>query len=147
MPRPGSHVIHLDWARHHRPVAAATHTATVAIRRPGGTPGVFDPDTGRTPVEPFTSHHSGTARIQVLTAAEQETLVGGQEVTTLGYRVTVDHDAATGAVDFAVNDLVDVTAVDDNGDPTLVGRTLTVVAVARGSLAWERVLAATDDLG
>lgn len=137
-------VIPVDWSAHHRGIVEATFTGECEIRRPGGTPGVFDPVTGTTPVTPHPVHYAGGCRVQVLPALEQEAVTGGQEVTTLGYRITVAYDAAA---QLAVDDLIKLTALDDNGDPTLVGRTLKVRSFARGTLAWERDIYATDSLG
>lgn len=142
--RPGTSVIPSTWSAGHRPVVNATHTGTCTIRHPGGTPGVFDPVTGETPVTPYTPHYVGACRVQVMPALEQEIVTGGQEVTMVGYRVTIRYDAAD---DLAVGDLLTITGVDDNGDPALVGVTMRVDSFERGSLAWERVIHATDNLG
>lgn len=135
-------VIPEDWSDHHRGVVAATHTATIALRRPGGTRGAFDDATGTWPITPFPSYYAGPARVQVLDAGEQERTAGEQEISTLGYAVMLDH-----AVDgMQLEDLCTVTEVDDNGDPWLVGRALTVKAMETGSLHWERRLLCTDAL-
>lgn len=134
--------IPVDWSAHHRPVLAGTRTATVTLRRPGGTPGAFDPVTGSYPSTPFAAYLETEARIQVLPSNDQVRLAGEQEYSTLGYQVTLDHEA-TGV---QLDDLVTVTAVDDNGDTDLVGRELTVESIERGSLHWERVLVCTDNL-
>lgn len=131
-----------DWSTHHRPVLSGTRTATVTLRRPGGTPGTFDPEAGTRPTTPFEAYYTGEARVQVLPASEQDHLTGGQEVSTLGYAVTLDHEV-TGV---QLEDLCTVTAIDDNGDPELIGRDLVVEAIQRGSLHWERRLLCTDDL-
>lgn len=154
MPRPLGHpgrstpVIEPGWAATHRPIVEGTFGATISIRRPGGTPGVFDPVTGTTATTPFEAHYTGSARVQVLPALEQTRVAADQELTTVGYRLSVAYDAdiepVTGGV---VNCLVDITAVDENGQPSLVGVTLTVRSIERGSLAFERDLLCTDDLG
>lgn len=131
-----------DWSDHHRPVLAGTHTATVTLRRPGGTPGAFNPTTGTYPSTPFTAYYTGAARVQILNPAEQERLAGEQEVSTLRYSVTLDHEV-TGV---QLDDLCRVTVVDDNGDTELVGRDLVVESIERGSLHWERRLVCTDNL-
>lgn len=140
-------VIAAAWSAHHRGVAAATHTATVTLRHPGGTVGEFDPETGTYPTVPHEPYYGAgatepNARIQVLATADQQRLAGEQETTTLGYAVMLDH-----TVDgMQLGDLVTVTAVDDNGDPWLVARVLTVEAMESGSLHWERRLICTDNL-
>ena len=132
------------WADAHRPTIRGTWTGECTIRRPGGTQGEFDPETGTYPTVPHDPHHTGKCRVQVqpIFSADRET--GGQEVTVAGYLVVVDRDTST---ETAVGDICKMTAVDDNGDPALVGRELTVSGVAYGSLAWERDLTAIDNLG
>lgn len=138
-------VIPPGWAVHHRPVAAGAMTASIAIRPPGGIPGEFDETTGRRgPTVPLPAHYTGPARIQSQPVfGTREAVSGGQEISTLTYLVAIELEGADGC---KVGDLVKVTAVDDNGDPTLVDRTLTVAGVARGSLSWERDLLCIDDL-
>lgn len=137
-------VIPADWAAHHRPVAAGGMTATIAIRLPGGTPS-FNEETGQTTTTPFAPYLSGRARIQVAPVfGGGETVAGGQEITTVSYLVALELE---GSDAIAVNHLVDVMGVDDNGGTDLVGRTLKVESVARGSLLFERDLVCIDDLG
>ncbi len=151
MPLPGSQVIGPRWADHHRPVVAATFTATCSIRHPGGTPGVFNPVSGTRPITPHPVFHTGPCRVQVLGSISGQVstpVTAEQEISTINYRVSVDWDAVTsGADDIFVDDLVTFSAVGRNGDPTLVGRTLTVRGITRGSLVWSRALTCTDSLG
>lgn len=120
-------------------------TATVEGRRPGGTTGPIDPVTGERTIVPFAPHYTGAARIQVVPIfGGGDAVSGGQEVTTVAYLVAVRLAESN---QWKVDDLVKMTAVDANGDTTLVGRELTVTGMARGSLAWERDLVCTDDLG
>ena len=147
--RPGTEVIPAGWSADHRPVVKGTFTATVAIRHPGGTQGAFDPETGTYPNTPHPAHYGAgatepNARIQVQPIFSGERDTAGQLVSVAGYLVVVDRDTSTAT---AVGDICKVTAVDDNGDPSLVNRELTVSGVARGSLAWERDLTCLDDLG
>jgi hypothetical protein len=135
-------VIPADWSAHHRPVFDTTHTATVTLRRPGGTQGAFDPATGTWGNTPATAYFTGPARIQLLSDSEQNRMAGEQEVSTLGYAVMLDH-AVTGV---QIDDVLKVTAVDDNGDTGLVNRELSVEAIVRGSLHWERRLLCTDTI-
>lgn len=143
MPLPGSHVIHPDWISHHRPVAEGGFTAAVHINAEGtGEPVWDDADqVSRTPAGP--ERYLGGARIQLLTLTEAQRLVAEQQITTLAYLVVVSLDATTVEVD----DIVTIDQVDADGDQSLIGRQLRVRAVARGSLAWERDLVCTDDLG
>lgn len=143
-PLPNTRVIPVDWSAHHRPVVADTWTATVTIRRPGGTQGAFDEATGTYPVTPYAAHYSGKARIQVQPIFSGERDAAGQVVSVAGYLVVVDLATSD---ETKVDDVVKITAVDTNGDPSLVNRELTVSGVARGSLVWERDLTCLDDLG
>lgn len=142
--RPGTSVVPPHWSEAPRVVMAGTRTATVEIRHPGGTQGPFDPNTGTYPTVPHPAHHTGTARIQALDAQEQEQLVAEQQVTTTGYRISVD----LACDEVLVGDVVTVTALDTTiGDPFTVGRTFTVRSFGQGSTAWQRHLICTDDLG
>lgn len=135
-------VIPPAWSAHHRPAANSTHTAIVELRRPGGTPGDFDRETGTPTVTPHAPYYEGPARIQLLPSETQEVDAAEQEISLTRYAVMLDA-AVTG---FALEDLCQVTAVDDNGDTWLVGRELTVYAFESGSLHWERRLLCTDSL-
>lgn len=140
-------VIPADWSAHHRPIVDSTHTATVELRRPGGTKGEFIESTGTYGTVPFPPYYGAgatepNARIQVLPANAQEKQAADQEISTLGYAVMLDF-AVVGA---QLDDLVKVVAVGDNGDAWLVGRELTVTSIEGGSLHWERRLLATDNL-
>lgn len=135
-------VIPADWAVHHRPVAAASHTATISLRHPGGTRGAFNKTTGTWATTPYAAYYTGPARVQVLATGDQVRMAGEQEVSTLGYAVMLGH-AVSG---MQLEDLCTVTAVDDNGDAWMVGRQLTVKTIESGSLHWERRLLCTDDL-
>lgn len=140
--RPGTAVIPTSWAAGHRPTLAGTRDATVQLRRPGGTQGDFDPDTGTYPTVPHEPYYTGAARIQVLANQAQQHLVAEQEISLLAYAVYLEH-TVSGALR---SDLCTVTAVSDNGDPELVGRTLIVEAIERGSLQWQRHLVCIDNL-
>lgn len=143
--RPGTRVFPVRWGEQHQPVVDQTFTATIAWRLPGGTEGPFDKDALNKTVTPFPAYATGPARVQVLPALQQDKVVDeDDQVTTVGYRVSVPVDAT----DYQVGNLGTVTDVEvGNGDPTLVGRVLTVVAIERGSLVFERDLICTDNLG
>jgi hypothetical protein len=135
-------VIPADWSAHHRPAANSTHTATVQLRHAGGTRGEFDRETGTYAFTPHAPYYSGPARIQLLPAETQEVEAAEQQVSLTRYGVMLDAEV-TG---FALEDLCKITAVDDNGDPWLVGREITVYAAEGGSLHWERRLLCRDNL-
>lgn len=145
MPLPSTRVIHPEWAEHHRPVAEGGMTATCSLRLPGGTAtGDFDDEAGNTPAESNAPYHSGPCRIQAMSTRAQEALAAEQEVTSLAYLVTVEWDAGTPEQDIEAKHLVHIDSVDDNGDPTLVGKDLVVRSVVHGSLVFERDLICTD---
>lgn len=147
MPRPGTAVIPHGWAAHHRDAIAGTMTATCDLRHPGGTGKTFDPNTGSSSTTAATPYVTGArCRVQAITEPGATTLDAAQLVTTVAYLVTIAFDDA-GAADAKVDDLITITAADDNATPGLVGRTLTVKSRVRGSLAWELDLTCVDDLG
>lgn len=135
-------VVGTGWSAHHRPVANATHTCTISMRRPGGTKGAFDPAPSTYPVTPSAPYYTGKARIQMVSDSDLKRLIAGQDIGTLAYRVSIDHNV--GGIE--LEDLVTITAIDENGDASLVGRSLTVDTVTRSSLHWERVMVCIDDL-
>ncbi len=135
-------VIPDGWAAHHRPVLAGTRGATVTLRRPGGTQGEFDPGSGTYPTTPHPAYYTGAARIQLPGDADRVRMAAEQEVSTQAYAVMLDH-AVTG---MQLDDVVTVTAVDDNGDQWLVGREMSIETIEAGSLHWERRLLCTDNL-
>lgn len=147
MPRPGTAVIPHGWAAHHRPVTTAAMTATCSLTHPGGTGKTFDPTTGTTSDTPNTAYVT-SAPCAVMSAAGPDAarLFGEQLASTLSLVVKVDWTAA-GSASVKVDDVLVVTAVDDNGDPTLVNRSLRVAGVARSSVAWERLLGCVDMQG
>lgn len=108
----------------------------VNLRVAGGTP-VFNPDTGRsdvTPNAPFASDVA--ANITAITdSTVQAADVVDDQVRVLGYLVTIPADTA--ATDLDENILVDVIS---SPDPMLVGVTLTVTDIVRGSRLFERAL-------
>lgn len=138
--RPGTPVIPATWSEAPRTVVGKTWTSQCEIRHPGGVKGIFDATTGTYPLTPHTPHFTGKARLQVLDAQERANLVAAEPITTLAYRVSVTVDATA----VQVEDVLKVTGLDANGDPTLVDHQLVVKSFSRGSLAWERDLICID---
>lgn len=142
--RPGTPVIPKTWSKAPRVVFEKTRTASCTIRHPGAAKtGPLNQTTGTYPMDPPAPHFSGSARVQVLNAQDREQLVGGEPVTTVGYLVCI----SIAADEVKVDDVVTVTCTDDNGDPLLTNHELIVKSFATGSLAWERDLICTDNLG
>lgn len=145
--RPGTPVIPANWSDAPRNVMAGTRTGACELRHPGAATGPFDPDTGKYPGAPNDAYWTGTCRIQaapVFGGGQEDT--AGEPVTTVAYLVAVDLEADDPSDQVRVGDLLTVTGLDDNGDPTLVGRDLPVQSIARGTLAWERDLVCVDHL-
>lgn len=143
MPLPGSRVLHPRWAARSRPVAESLLEDWVEIRRPGGTPGAFDPNTGAQASTPTAAYHAGWGSVQVLPGIDQVHDQAGQQVSTLGYRVSVEADAP----EPAVGDIVRVVTPGPNSDALLAGREMTVRSAETGSAHWTRDLICVDDLG
>lgn len=143
--RAGTPVIPAGWSTAPRTVMAGTRTATVTIRRPGGTQGAFDPETGDYETTPYAPHYTGPARVQMLSTQDRATVVAEDDITTVAYQVTVPLTADQ----IAIGHLVTVSAVDASiGDAAAVGHELLVRSFGdTNTLAWERVLICTRDLG
>lgn len=144
--RPDTAVIPPNWSDTHRPVVEKTMTGTCTIRRPGGTGKSFDPETRATTITPHAAHYEGPCRVQMLPLFGRASDAADQPVANQGYLVTITWDAAGDAVPLSVDDIVTVTAVEENGDPSLVDRTLIVGGITRGTLTWERDLLCTENL-
>lgn len=146
--RPGTQVIPSKWSQAARIVIGKTRTGCCTLRHQGSTPGDFDSETGTYPdAVPHAGYWSGTCRVQVAPLlGGQAQDAAGEPVTTVGYMVAVDVKADDPDDEIRIGDLVRVDALDDNGDPSLIGRDLTVVSIARGTLAWERDLGCLDQV-
>lgn len=127
------------------PVAAGTFPDVVSLRVPGGTPG-WSEASHRTEVIPFAPFATNVpARIQPIGgAAGNEPEVADDQVTVAGYRVSLPLTGVDGVdeivVDGEQNTLIDVTA---SPDPLLIGKTIRVVDIVRGSHRFERTLLCT----
>lgn len=141
--RPGTPVIPADWSAAPRIVMEGTRTAAVALRHPGVATGAFDPATGTYPGAQEAAYWTGTARVQAApTFVDRD--AADEAITARAYLVTVELEADDPDGELRLGDLVDITGGDANIDPTLIGRSLTITSVARGSLAWERDLLCVD---
>ena len=138
--RPGTAVIPTGWAASLRPAAVGTMTATVSVRHKGSTT-VFDGT--QTVTTPLPSYAADVpARVLAVTTKEHTVVAAGDPVHVRGYLVTVPvaFDNADAAGGVAEEDLVTVTACDDWA---LVGKTLRVDDLIRGSDVVERDLFCT----
>lgn len=136
-------VIPTDWAEHHRPTATAALNATCSIRHTGGTQGTFNAGTGTyTGGSANAAHYTGVCGVADLPAAERALVIASEEVPSVGYRLDLPIDAAP---ELRVDDIVTITSVDDNGDPSLVGKVLSVESIHRSSLAFNRAAFCTEN--
>lgn len=131
----------IDWANAGLIlVVADVVTGTCTIRRPGAVKGTFDKTTGTYPVTLPEPHYVGGCLIRPMTRHEREELAAEEPVTGVGYQVVVDLDASTQVRD---DDILEIAAIDANGDPMLLDVPLQVRAFVRGSLPWQRDLRCT----
>lgn len=138
----GTAVIHPDFTAALRTRADATHTTTCSIRHTGGVVGSFNEATGKKDVIPFAPHFVGACLVERLPASETDPVAGDEQVPTLTYTVAVGAEDALSTV---TGDLVTFTAVDDNGDGTLVGKVMTVDSIDRDSITAERVFRCSEN--
>lgn len=130
------------WDQAHRRVPAGIMPDVVSLRAPGGAPTWSEAD-HQTEVVPSGAFATGVpARISAIGAGETPQVVD-EHVNVAGYNVFLPLDAD--GVDLVVtngeaNTLLDVTG---SLDPTLVGKTLRVTGMVRGSTRFERHLLAT----
>ncbi|MFI6296854.1 DUF6093 family protein [Nonomuraea sp. NPDC050790] len=138
MPLSGHTPIHPRWSEHHRPVATGTQTGTCTIRRPGTGDGTQDPDGTWHPPAP-TVVYAGPCRITPQTDDARYVVSGERRVTTRGYEVAIEWDAA----EILEGDHL---TVDTARDPRLPDTELRVMDVRMASEQWERVLVCEQDL-
>lgn len=138
----GTAVIHRDFTDALRTRADATHTSTCSIRHLGGTAGAFNEATGKKDLIPFPAHFTGACLVERLPASETDPVAGDEQVPTLTFTVAVGAEDAPATV---TGDLILVTAVDGNGDLSLVGKTLTVDSIDRDSITAERVFRCSEN--
>lgn len=126
-------VIHRHWESHHYPVAEGQMTAECVITREGHAAS-FDEVSGRSIRPTATTVYDNECRVQRSIDPPGNTASADRQVAIAEYVVTIP--VGSGLV--RIGDLVKVTAC--TGDPDLVGLTLTVTNVRRGSLTWQRDL-------
>jgi hypothetical protein len=129
-------VVPTDWESHTTVTVAGLMTeATVHLRRPGGTT-TFNVSTGVTDVVPYVPFATFVpARITPISAAE--VAVVEERAWILGYRVTVPVSVAPNPAQ--LDEGVEVVVVTCS-DPMLVGDTLRVTDVVRGTHLLQREL-------
>lgn len=137
-------VIPPDWAAHHRGAADQTHLVTCSIRHPkAGTPGTFNATTGGyVGASTAAAHFTGPCRVTDVIRAKGLRVIASEEIPEAGYMLIL---AVGDAPEVTVDDIVTFPQVDDNGDPTLVGKTMAVDSIRRSSLSFERVLFCSEN--
>lgn len=134
MPRPGSSVVHPDWAANNRPAAESVLTDRCTITRPGAPATAFDPVTGAvgSPV-PVTVATDVACRVSYDTTTPrrqnfaEETIESARHLVELPYSHT----------DVQPDDVVTITASDD---PAQVGRNYKVIKDGAATYTWTRLL-------
>lgn len=140
--RPGTRVIPTTWGRDHAPVVTKAMRGTCQALPPGDGALVFDPTekiSKRGDVDPT---YDGPCRIQILNAQDQSAVVAEQAQITVGYLVTLSL-LEPGADEITTAHRIKVTATDE--DPSLVGKTLSITSLVRGTERFERDLFCTED--
>jgi hypothetical protein len=127
----------VDWEATHAPIVTAQWQteATVALRKPGGT-SAWDEALGRTKTVPFLPFVADVpAKISPITANDVN--VVDERAWVLGYRVALPRDVAPtpGQLDEGIEVVVQTCS-----DPMLVGVTMRVSEVVRGTHRFEREL-------
>lgn len=138
MPLAGHKPMHGRWSEHHRPVATGTQTATCTITRPTDGGGTLDDARVWHPAETSTVYR-GPCRVTPQSADSRYVVSGDQRVTTRGYEVAIEWDAA----EVLEGDNI---RIDTARDPRLTGMDLRVTDVRMASEQWERILIAEQDL-
>jgi len=138
-PLQSTRVMHPQWAAHHAPVTEGTMNAACEITH-GSTGGGWNPATGPTPGTP-TVTYTGRCRVVYESTQPRDADAADQAVTSL----TVGVALPAGSAPQSKGARVRITAVDANGPAGLVGRVLTVAAVAYPSQALDQNLTCTDD--
>jgi hypothetical protein len=127
-------VIPDGWSAHHAPVSQGAMQCDVALEMPGES--TWTPEDGFTPATPVVTW-SGRARIQANANAPAQPLTGDQNVTTTTYLIVIPRTAPQPDIEKV---RVVVTAVDPNGDFSLVGKRFIIQSVETGTQVWERDL-------
>lgn len=138
-PLTSTRVMHPRWSEHHAPVTAGTMNATCEITH-GATGGGWDPATGPTSGTP-TVTYTGRCRVAYDSTQPRDTDAADQVITIR----TVNVALPAGSAPQGPGARLRVTAVDANGPAGMVGRVLTVEAVAYPSQTVDQNLTCTDD--
>lgn len=155
MPRPThhrgsgrSHPIPTDWTVGPSSVVAdavATSGCTVRIGEPGGDP-VWNPVSNQVETPDVPPVYAGPAEVYLVTDADMVRMVAGDEVSARVYGVKLPADAALTVTDpdgtLRRVDVGNVIRVTTDPDPELVGKTLTLKAIDRGTRRFSRLLLA-----
>lgn len=139
-PLPGYQVFPDGWSAHHRPVAAATMTATCDLADPAAGPAPFPPDPDWTGL--ITLATGIPCRVQELNSSHGAAPVE-QPTRTRQYLVTLPVDQAP---ELSAGERGTIITVTASTDPHLQGRHLRVIDVMHGSEVWERDVVCVENL-
>lgn len=134
--RPGTKVIPDDWAANHGVIVDSTHSGTVALREPGGTPGGWDEEAQQTGTVPHAAYATIPCQVHALAGESRVVLTADDVEIVADYLLTVSR-----SVDGALEG--HLALVTDTGDAALDGKTLEIVRVARGTDRFQRDLYCT----
>jgi uncharacterized protein DUF6093 len=135
MGRPGTAVVPVAWSSDHAAVVARTLPSTVRIGLLG--PSEWNPDTKQDERQLTVPVYVDAAEIMVVTDTAHLAVAAEEQVEVRRYEVKLLAAASSSIT----TDMVIV--VQDDPDPQLVGRTLTIDAIERGTRRFSRVLQAT----
>jgi hypothetical protein len=131
MPLAGHTPFHPRWSEHNRPVATGTQTGTGRFRRKTSEGGLDDDGVWHPPT--FEEIYYGPCRITPETGDARYVVSGEHRVTTRGYAVAIEWDAA----EIREGDYF---TPETATDPRLPGVEMRVMDVRLASEQWERVL-------
>lgn len=134
--RPGTAVVPDGWAAAGGAVVDQSHPSSVSIGQAGGA-AAYNPTTNQTEAAAVAPVYVGRATLMLLqTRGDQSETVVDDPTAARKYDVTLTYAASAGV---QVGHVITVAA---DPDPMLVGRTLRVEAIERGSRRFSRVLLA-----
>lgn len=136
--RPGTPVVPAGWSTSHGAVIARALTAaTVAIGPNGGTT-AWNEGTGQTETTAAAAVYEGAASVMAVSDTARILTAVADPTSTRVYDVTLPL-AGTGVDNIRPDHVITVTACDD---AQLVGKTLSISGIERGSARFSRVLLA-----
>lgn len=133
---PAGKVVHPRWAESCRGAAESVLEDVCTVRRPGGSVGVLNPESGSRAASNTTLATNQACRVSYRSLTSvQEGLAGSERVATVDYLIQF----AIGFVPVLTGgDEITITTVGPNGDPAGLGRTYRVCKDGAATFAWTR---------